>query len=118
MAHRLMWDLPGPGIKLASPVLAGGFFTSEPPGEPLYRTCSTCFSFVNLLINLTLYGKLFLFVRPSEFIIFLLYDPVVFFSLKICCMSFILISWLFCQNDGFLKTTVFLGESLWGDGGL
>ena len=25
-------DLPGPGIKLASPALAGGFFTSEPPG--------------------------------------------------------------------------------------
>ena len=31
-------DLPGPGIEpesLASPVLAGGFFTSEPPGKNL-----------------------------------------------------------------------------------
>ena len=27
-----LWDLPGPGIKLVSPVLAGGFFTTEPPG--------------------------------------------------------------------------------------
>ena len=27
-------DLPGPGIKPASPVLAGGFFTTEPPGMP------------------------------------------------------------------------------------
>ena len=26
--------LPDPGIKLASPVSAGGFFTSEPPGSP------------------------------------------------------------------------------------
>ena len=29
-----MWDLPGPGIKLVSPVLAGGFLTIEPPGKP------------------------------------------------------------------------------------
>ena len=27
-------DLPDPGIKPASPVLAGGFFTTEPPGKP------------------------------------------------------------------------------------
>ena len=27
-------DLPDPGIKLVSPVLAGRFFTSEPPGKP------------------------------------------------------------------------------------
>ena len=29
-----MWDLPGPGIGLASPALAGRFFTTEPPGKP------------------------------------------------------------------------------------
>ena len=28
-------DLPDPGIKPATPVLAGGFFTTEPPEEPL-----------------------------------------------------------------------------------
>ena len=28
-----MWDLPGLGIKPESPVLAGGFFTTEPPGR-------------------------------------------------------------------------------------
>ena len=27
-------DLPDPGIEPESPVLAGGFFTTEPPGEP------------------------------------------------------------------------------------
>ena len=31
-------DLPDPGIKAESPVLAGGFFTPEPPGElPIMR---------------------------------------------------------------------------------
>ena len=29
-----MWDLPGPGIKPACSALVGGFFTTEPPGEP------------------------------------------------------------------------------------
>ena len=28
-------DLPDPGIEPSSPVLAGGFFTTEPPGKPL-----------------------------------------------------------------------------------
>ena len=27
-------DLPNPGIKPASPALAGGFFTADPPGPP------------------------------------------------------------------------------------
>ena len=27
-------DLPDPGIESGSPALAGGFFTTEPPGEP------------------------------------------------------------------------------------
>ena len=29
-------DLPRPEIKQASPALAGGFFTTEPPGKPIY----------------------------------------------------------------------------------
>ena len=28
-------DLPDPGIKLMSPALADGFFTTEPPGKPI-----------------------------------------------------------------------------------
>ena len=27
-------DLPNPGIEPVSPALAGGFFTTEPPGKP------------------------------------------------------------------------------------
>ena len=30
--------LPNPGIKPMSPALAGGFFTTEPPGKPSFRT--------------------------------------------------------------------------------
>ena len=29
-----MWDLPGPDIEPESVVLAGRFFTTEPPGKP------------------------------------------------------------------------------------
>ena len=29
-----MWDLPGPGLEPVSPVLAGGFLTTAPPGKP------------------------------------------------------------------------------------
>ena len=29
-----MWDPPGPGLKPVSPVLAGGFLTTAPPGKP------------------------------------------------------------------------------------
>ena len=30
-------DLPKPGVEPRSPALAGGFFTIEPPGKPIYR---------------------------------------------------------------------------------
>ena len=30
-------DLPNPGIEPMSPALAGGFFTTEPPGKPLSK---------------------------------------------------------------------------------
>ena len=29
-----MWDLPRPGMEPTCPALAGGFFTTEPPGKP------------------------------------------------------------------------------------
>ena len=32
---RSKWDPPGSGIRLVCPALAGGFFTTEPPGKPL-----------------------------------------------------------------------------------
>ena len=60
LAHRLsscsarvqllpgMWNLPGPGIEPASPTLARGFFSTEPPGKsredlPLRPTSDTFF---------------------------------------------------------------------------
>ena len=32
-----LWDLPWSGIEPKSPALAGGFFTTEPPGNPKIR---------------------------------------------------------------------------------
>ena len=31
-----MWDLPGPGLEPVSPVSAGGFLTTAPPGKPTF----------------------------------------------------------------------------------
>ena len=31
-----MWDLPGPGLETVFPALAGGFFTTVPPGKSLF----------------------------------------------------------------------------------
>ena len=38
-----MWDLPGPGIELVSPALAGGFLTTAPSGKSLYSVYDTIF---------------------------------------------------------------------------
>ena len=32
-------DLSDPGIEPASPILAGRFFTTEPPGKPEVKSC-------------------------------------------------------------------------------
>ena len=37
-------DLPDPGIKPMSPTLAGVFFTTEPPGKPIWATGHFIFS--------------------------------------------------------------------------
>ena len=34
-------DLPDPGIEPESPVLAGGFFKTEPPGKPVFNISSS-----------------------------------------------------------------------------
>ena len=41
-------DLPSPRMELMSPVLAGRFFTAEPPGKPLYPTVYSKF-FLSIL---------------------------------------------------------------------
>ena len=35
VALSCVWGPPGPGMEPVSPALAGGFFTTEPPGKPL-----------------------------------------------------------------------------------
>jgi hypothetical protein len=42
--HFLLWrNLPNPGIKSASPALAGGFFTTKPPWKPRFLCWPTIF---------------------------------------------------------------------------
>ena len=62
-------DLPNPGIKPSSPALAGGFFTTEPPGKPMYiykpkYTCQWYLIFKNgkLRIKIVLWYNKFMMV--------------------------------------------------------
>ena len=48
-----MWALPRPGLEPVSPVLAGGFSTTAPPGKPNIlnkKTFSPKFSLPNILL--------------------------------------------------------------------
>ena len=45
---RGMWDLPRPGLKPASPALAGRFSTTAPPGKPLMSILDFIISFLLL----------------------------------------------------------------------
>ena len=38
LPFRSPGDLPNPGIKPTSPIMAGGFLTAEPPGKPMEIT--------------------------------------------------------------------------------
>ena len=52
-------DLPNPGIQPVSPVLAGGFFTTEPPGKPLINCATKCkfFNFLPLVSSSDVQGE-------------------------------------------------------------
>ena len=54
-------DLPDPGIELASPALAGGFFTTEPQRSPLKKKKKKLYSFhlfdKHLWISYTFLGR-------------------------------------------------------------
>ena len=41
---QVVWDPPGPGIKLVSPALAGGFWTTGPPVKSLHMISGACSS--------------------------------------------------------------------------
>jgi len=87
-------DLPSPGIKPASPTLAGGFFTTVPPGKPRCVDFSFVFWVIvhyYFILLLTLFqlwplGALLVGFRVP-------YAPVVFvclFSATIRCSGLIL----------------------------
>ena len=55
-----MWNVPGSGMEPVSPALAGGFFTTEPPGKPWL------FWFSIFLSILKLYTIQFLMTYPKN----------------------------------------------------
>ena len=51
VALRGMCDLPGPGMEPLCPAVAGGFFTTEPPGKaPMWTIFKVFIEFVLVLI--------------------------------------------------------------------
>ena len=80
-------DLPDPGIKSMSPALAGGFFTTEPPGKPMspLRTGFffllsimflrfihfVCVSFLLQLNNIPSYGYTAFYIFVDNFLRYL-----------------------------------------------
>ena len=53
-------DLPNPGTEPVSPALAGRFFTTEPPGKPLYS--------LYLLFSLEVYTDLSVHMKSFPFL--------------------------------------------------
>ena len=47
-----MWDLSGSRIEPVYPALAGGYFTTEPPGKPIHRFI--CFIFLTSVHSIEL----------------------------------------------------------------
>ena len=46
-----LWGLPGPGVELMSPALAGRFFTTEPPGKPALSLLNAAHLKYMMLVN-------------------------------------------------------------------
>ena len=79
-------DLPNPGIKPAYPALAGGIFTTKPPGKPL----SGMYFVLNqnlMKISIPLTRVWFWFFPPSSFPVFLCLIPLAFLSVLIALFS-------------------------------
>ena len=43
LVAQVMWNLPGPGIELVSPALAGGLLSTVPPGKSRAKFSSDSF---------------------------------------------------------------------------
>ena len=59
-------NLPDPGIELASPALAGRFFTTELPGKPVSEYTLSKISAFFILITVQLINFLKMFLNTKE----------------------------------------------------
>ena len=62
-----MWDLPGSGIELVSPALAGGFITTEPPGSPGLN-CFLIHSWFQIEDKNPISSRFFFFFKVKKFL--------------------------------------------------
>ena len=72
-----MWDLPGSGIELMSPALAGRFFSMEPPGKALivfiflyWSVWAVCIILEIKHLSVTLFGNIFSHSIGCVFVLF------------------------------------------------
>ena len=83
-----MWDLPRPGIEPMSPSSAGGFFTTEPPGEaskkPVFKYWS--YDILNIMLWKTLRLE-WLSGKMTFFPVGILGHPARGLVLFWCCIS-------------------------------
>ena len=82
-----MRDLPRPGVEPVSPALAGGFFTTEPPGKPPF------------LVGFFF----FLFICSNPFIEFIILFTLLFgyFFLQTCARVFVVANSVFSHMGVF-----------------
>ena len=57
-----MWDLPRPGIESVSPALAGGFFTTGPPGGRCVQDFMWTYVFVSYILRI----RIRIFLRKKK----------------------------------------------------
>ena len=78
-------DLPDLGIKLASPALSGGFFTTELPGKPVYMYTSMYYTFMFKFYNKKLNHRAKIIYNKSH-----RYNPFHHNSVSMCaCVHFV-----------------------------
>ena len=79
-------DLPDPGIEAMSPALAGGFFTTEPPGTP-HKPLQSILIFSVYSDSLAVYHFLFQFFLFLYLLPFFLTIPVFGFHWYFCLIQ-------------------------------
>ena len=77
------WNISGPGIKSVSPALAGGFFTTEPPGKPHPFLLNVSLQWLVRMGFISILCQCFVLILHSSLRL-LVYTANVFFNYAFC----------------------------------